>query len=421
MKNPIRILLSGILPVLFLFSSVACSPSIAKKAGLVSYEAKLSAQTIAPFPDLFIAGNNQYGWTVASQLYDDGNLAISPASLELALLMTRSGAVGTTADEMKNALGMSGLSDDEILAACQQLMWRSNINGMEAANSIWMQKDYPFSQNFINICNETFMSDAYSVDFLQHAKDATDLINQWASDKTHGKIAKMNPIPLPTDTAMVLVNALYFLGDWETPFEAENTQTLTFHGAKSDSDVPFMQAARAILYSETADYQMVSLPFKGTDGNTGSPYSMAFILPAEGQDIKAVMTELADQGFSASCSALTDTQVNLTLPKFKFLYDTSMVETMKSLGMKEAFTGSAQFNGMTDSPNDLFISDILHKCYIRVDEKGAEAAAVTEVIMTKSAIYQDNPKIFNADRPFLFAIYDETDNTILFLGAVGQL
>ena len=176
-----------------------------------------------------------------------------------------------------------------------------------------------------------------------------------------------------------------------------------------------------MLYSETAGYQMISMPFKGAEGESDSPYSMAFILPAEGSDINELMNTIAEDGFSPAVKAMTNETVNLSLPKFEFTFDTSMVNTMEDLGMTKAFTDAAEFDNMTGSANNLAISDILHKCYIRVDEEGAEAAAVTEVIMVETALApQDDVKNFTADRPFLFAIYDETDNTVLFLGAVAN-
>jgi len=389
----------------------------------VSYKATLTAQKITAFPDAFVSGMNQYGWTVASGLYNGENLAISPASLELAILMTRTGAAGATADEMKTALSMSALSDEDILSSCKQLMWRANTNGMEAANSIWMQKDYSFSDTFIKSCTDNFMTDAFAVDFLKDAAGSTDSINKWASDKTHGKIPKMNPEPLPADTRLVLINALYFLGDWEIPFTAENSYDQVFHGTKEDASVKFMHGNRSMLYTETPSFQMISLPFKGAAEKTDSPYSMAFILPSEGQDVTAVMKDLAANGFTSAAAGLADNKVQLSLPKYEFTFDASMLKTMQSLGMNLAFDPEkAQFDGMTGAANDLFISDILHKCYIRVDEKGAEAAAVTEVMMDGTSMPdEEDLKTFNADRPFLFAIYDETDNSVLFLGAVGQL
>jgi len=428
-------ILSAVLMTAFLLTTAACasrggtdSTSAADditNTAEVSYKAALTAQKISAFPDAFVSGMNQYGWTVASQLYDGENLSISPASLELAILMTRTGAIGATAGEMKTALSMSALSDEDILAACKQLMWRMNSNGLVAANSIWMQKEYPFSDTFINSCTNNFFSDAFIVDFMMDSPGATDSINSWASSITKGKIPKMNPEPLDPYTKLVLVNALYFLGDWKTPFTAEHNYDQTFHGTQKETTVTFMHDKRDMLYAETPSYQMVSLPFTGAEDKAESPYSMAFILPAQGQDVTALMNDLASTGFSSAIEGLAGTQVRLALPKFEFTVDISMVETMQSLGMNLAFSPEkdvAEFDGITGGPNDLSISDIIHKCYIRVDEKGAEAAAVTEPIMTSaSASLDDDAKILTADRPFLFAIYDETDNSVLFLGVVGQI
>ena len=428
MKKIIRKVLAGTLTIAMLAAGTACAKSGTAettppvRTDALSYKATLTAQEIGAFPDAFVSGINQYGWTAAAKLYSGKNLALSPASLELALLTTRAGAVGETADEMKSALFMTGLSDDEILKASKQLMWRANTNGMEAANSIWMEKDYGFSADYIRALNDSFMSDAFAVDFINDAKKATDDINSWASDKTHGKIPEMNPAPLPADTKLVLVNALYFLGDWQNPFEANDSYKENFKTADGDVETMFMHKAEAdMLYSETAGYQMISMPFKGAEGESDSPYSMAFILPAEGSDINELMNTIAEDGFSPAVKAMTNETVNLSLPKFEFTFDTSMVNTMEDLGMTKAFTDAAEFDNMTGSANNLAISDILHKCYIRVDEEGAEAAAVTEVIMVETALApQDDVKNFTADRPFLFAIYDETDNTVLFLGAVAN-
>ena len=435
MKKCFSKIISAVIITALLLAAAACTPKVAitgnttidPNAGVIKavsyYKATLSAQKISKFPDEFVTGINSYGWNVASGLYSGENLALSPASLELALLMTRTGAAGATADEMKAALSMSALSDEDILPSCKQLMWRANTNGMEAANSIWMQKDYSFRDTFISSCTNNFMTDAFTVDFQNDPSGATDSINKWASDKTNGKIPSMNPKPLDTYTQLVLVNALSFLGAWETPFNIENSYSQVFHGTQKDSSVLFMHDKREMLYAQTKSYQMISLPFTGDSAKSDSPYSMAFILPADGQNLTSLMNNLAATGFTSAVSGLAGAKVQLTLPKYEFTFDASMKETMQALGMNLAFDpDKADFSGMTDSDNRPCISDILHNCYIRVDENGTEADAETEPMMTTASASLDNDlKTFTADRPFLFAIYDETDNTILFLGVVGQL
>jgi serpin B len=163
---------------------------------------------------------------------------------------------------------------------------------------------------------------------------------------------------------------------------------------------------------------MISLSFKGKE-NEGK-YAMAFLLPAEGSDMEEMLSALDAGSFSEALAGLEDTQVKIKLPKFEYSFFTSFKDTLKALGMSEAFTGNADFSGMTGGDNDLFIFDVLHKCYIRVDELGAEAAAVTEVQVGLTAVMPTESIEFYADRPFVFAIYSQEDGTIAFLGAVND-
>jgi serpin B len=147
---------------------------------------------------------------------------------------------------------------------------------------------------------------------------------------------------------------------------------------------------------------------------------MAFLLPAEGSDVAAMLSSLDAESFSAARSGLKDQPVKIKLPKFEYSYFKSFVDTLKSLGMVAAFD-NADFSKMTGGPNDLSINDVLHKCYIKVDELGAEAAAVTVVDMrTSAAMPPENIAEFYADRPFVFAIYSQEDGTIAFMGAVND-
>lgn len=428
MRKQLIKLLSMLTIAGMLFSIAGCAeftlmkkePEETKIGDAVSYEAKLTPKDIVPFSGGFTDGMNQFGFDVMLELYDEENISVSPASLELALLMTAMGGTDTTKEEMLSSLRMEELSDEEIRDAVAQLMWRSNNNGMEAANSLWLQKDYGFSTDYLDICADDFMADLFTVDYISDTSGATSAINDWANDKTHGKIPKILNDELSADTRMVLVNALYFLGDWASPFEAESTYDSTFHGTKSDTDVPFMHDERTVAYYEGDTFQLISLSFKGDDENDG-PFAMAFILPKEGYDPEDVMIELSDNDFAAQIAQTSYENVRMSLPKFEFDYGTSMVETMKRLGMEEAFTGEAQFDPMTGTNNDLFISAIIHKTYIRVDEEGAEAAAVTAVVMDLAAMPIEEEYIsFTADHPFLFAIYDTTDNTVLFTGVTAD-
>ena len=429
-KNMTR-LLSCFLALGILFTLSGCQgfriledpdPTRKTESELKSYEAVLSPKEITPLPSQFTSGLNRYGLKVLMELYDQENISVSPASLELALLMTAMGATGTTRDEMLSALQMTGLSEEDILSSVSQLMWRANNNSMEAANSLWLQDGYGFAQKYLDICGEDFMADLYTVDYENAAADATERINEWAEDKTHGKIKKILDDDLSDSTRLVLVNALYFLGDWAMPFEANNTYDDTFHGESGDAEVPFMHSEWDVSYYEGRTFQLIILPFLGDDEKVG-PFAMSFILPKEDASPEDVAEELTEDGFEKLLAKASSEKVQISLPKFEFEYGTSMVDTMKALGMKEAFSGSAQFDEMTGGENNLYVSNIIHKTYIRVDEEGAEAAAVTAVIMkeTEMPIDEPDPIVFNADHPFLFTIYDTTDGTMLFTGVTANL
>ncbi len=433
MNNHLKTILSLILISSLLLAMAGCSgfstknktdPSNDRKGDVKSYEAVLSPKEIKPFSDEFTSGINRYGFDVLLDLYDGENIAVSPASLELALLMTAMGATGKTKEEMIDALRMTGLPDEEIRSSAAQLMWRANNNGMEAANSLWLLKDFGFSGDFLNICNGDFMADLYEVDYRNDHEGAIEVINAWANDKTHGKIPKIINNEISNETKFVIVNALYFLGEWETAFRKDLTYDEVFHGVKGDAEVPFMHATREVRYYEGRTFQLIILPFRGDEGQSG-PFAMSFILPKEGSSPEEAAAELSETGFETAVGLSSKTEVIISLPKFEFDYGTLMNDTMWTLGMKDAFTDTSMFDLILESGEPrLKITNIIHKTYIRIDEEGAEAAAVTAMVMDALAMPNEEPEkiiVFDADRPFLFAIYDTTDGTVLFTGVTANL
>jgi serpin B len=382
----------------------------------LAYRAELKEQPVGSLGEDFSRGVNDFGFGAAELLYDtDANLALSPVSIELALAMTRAGAAGETAEEMKNALALSALSDEQIIEACRQLMWRANTGGMEAANSIWLGKRYTYSKDFVNTCLNDFMADAYPLEI----PGAMDDINAWVSEKTHERIDKLLEQEPDEATEMILCNALYYLGDWVLPFEANDTYDEDFNTLDGPVSAPFMHSEWSIPYYENDAFSMISLKFKSEEGE--GKYAMALLLPAEGTDISGMLAALDGDSFAAALSGLTEQQVQIKLPKFEYMYTASLKDTLIGMGMQRAFdANTADFSGMTEEQNLLFISAVLHKCYIRVDELGAEAAAVTEVAVEDASAPAEPPATFDADRPFLFAIYSQEDGTVAFLGVVND-
>jgi len=415
MKKFIMILLAAVL-ILGGCTAQGVNPdSSAVKAE--SHLAALAQQPIEPLSSRFVSAINGFGLDAAKLLYNtEKNLALSPASIELALCMTRTGASGETADDMAKTLGISGLNDSEIIDACRSLMWRANTDGMEAANAIWLTDAYTFSDGFVDTCTGDFFADAYPL-VIPGAKDA---INAWADEKTHGRIKNILTQEPPPDTPIVLANALYYLGDWEMPFDANDTWDDAFAAPSGDVTTAFMHSGWSVPYYKNDDFSMITLNFKSDEGE--GKYAMAFFLPAEGSDVNDMLEGMNDDAFSQALESAEEQEVWIKLPKFEFSYFAELKDTLAAMGMQKALDPvAADFSAMTNEENGIYIDEVLHKCYIRVDELGAEAAAVTEVAACEGeAPLEEDPPKFYADRPFVFAIYSQEDGTIAFLGAVND-
>lgn len=405
-----RIIISALM-LIFLLSACTSTAYV----GNAGFKAELTPQKIEPLPDEFAQGVNAFGFDAAQLLYsEDENLAISPLSIEMAMLMTRAGAAGETADEIRDTLRVGDMSDEEIIAACKSAMWRANTGGMEAANSIWLGSRCTFSEDFTATCTKDFMADAMPL-VIPGAKDE---VNAWVDEKTHGKIKDIITEEFDPLTEAVLCNTLYYLGDWVQPFESNNTHEGDFHTPNGTVTAPFMHDERYVPYFENDDFSMISLHFKSEEDE--GKYAMAFLLPREGKTVADLLASFEDTGFADALLAMEDQNVQIALPKFEFDFAAGLKELLKALGINETFDSTAaDFSRMTDEPNELFISKVHHKCYIRVDELGAEAAAATVVEMTAECAPEE-PKYFAADRPFVFAIYSLEDSTIAFLGVVNN-
>jgi serpin B len=245
-------------------------------------------------------------------------------------------------------------------------------------------------------------------------------VNAWAREKTHGKIDSILSEEPSPDTRMIITNALYYLGDWELSFVANDTYDQEFFTPSAAATVPFMHSSWYVPYYENDQFSMITLAFKAEEKE--GKYAMAFLLPAESSSVQDLLASLTGAMFeSALYSATDDKEVKISLPKFEFEYFAPLNKTLEALGMKQAFSpDDADFTGITDVER-LFISSVLHKCYVRIDELGAEAAAVTSVTMDATGMpIEEEKREFIANRPFLFAIYSLEDGAIAFVGAVND-
>jgi serpin B len=370
-----------------------------------------------------VEGNTAF----ALQLYGtlrstEGNLVLSPYSISSALAMTYAGARGQTAQQMEQALHFDQ-SNTDVHALFGRLdtalkAERGN-NELNIANSLWPQEKYPFREEFLNLLKQDYGVTVTPLDYQRQAEQARVTINRWVDDKTRHKIAEIiGPGVLDDLTRMVLVNAIYFKGTWATQFRESATQPDNFY-PKPDTTmtVPFMHQRGYFSYGENDQLQLITLPYAGRQ------LEMIILLPRNRDGIGQLEKGLTAASLSAWTSGMRNQEVDVLLPKFKMSSGFGLGDTLRALGMKDAFDADrADFSGMDGRPHWLYISAVLHKAYIDMNEKGTEAAAATAVTVEAASAkaVEEPPREFRADHPFLFLIRDSTTGSILFMGRVAQ-
>jgi serpin B len=368
-----------------------------------------------------VRGNTEFAFDLYHQVSSgDENIFYSPYSISLALAMAYAGAKGQTADQMAQALQFL-LPPDRLHPAFNRLALElesrskaENVDPDEAfqlsvANSLWGQSGTPFEQDFLNVLGRNYAAGMRSVDFKKDPDAVRLAINDWVSQSTDQRIKEIIPVGmLNALTRLVLANAVSFKAAWEHPFAPQFSQEGTFHLLKGTTVKTPMMAAELDLKEMQGDgYTAVELPY------AGGQLSMMILLPDEGR-FREVEGKLNSTMIDAAFDALETREFILfTMPKFSFDWSAGLTDELKVLGMKNAFdSAAADFSGI-DGARDLYLSNILHKAFISVDEQGTEAGASTVVIGTGGI-----PEIFSVDRPFIFLIRDNPTGTILFLGRV---
>ena len=354
--------------------------------------------------------------TAYEELSADENIVFSPLSLNMALAMVWNGANGETRQGIQQAMGMQNYSQEEVNSYFLNL--RNDLTTVDLdvklalANSIWYDNGFPVKTDFVTVNKNYYDAEVKEINF--RAPDAPDQINQWCSDNTNGLIKDMID-GIPGDVVMYLINALYFKGLWADScgFDPERTRQAYFNKETGENvSVNMMtQKRNDIDYYRDDHLEIVTLPY----GN--GAYSMIFALPKNG--FGEMLLQLKQSGYWQNClSNLKQQEVELFIPKFKVEYEPkpNLNNILTKLGMGIAFTGFADFSGISDV--SLAISEVRQKTYIEVDEKGTEAAAVTLVGMFVTSV--PSHPVFRADRPFLFVIQENTTGTALFMGKIGN-
>lgn len=348
-----------------------------------------------------------------------GNLFFSPASISVALAMTTAGAEGETAKEMFSVLHggedrkawLTGMGDFS-----KSLNAQGNGFVLEMANRLWGQTGFQFRADYLEFVEQKYAAPLGQLDFVGSPEPSRKTINDWVSDKTHERIKDLLPDgSINSETRLVLTNAIYFKADWKYEFDKKLTVVQPFtKGDGKQVKVPLMNLEKEFAYTEDQEAQVLELPYKSPQ------LSMVVILPKKVDGMAKLEQGLTHERLENWLSSLSREKVSVALPKFKLECEFSLSRALKELGMARAFSDAAEFGGMT-SEAELRISEVVHKAFVEVDEKGTEAAAATGVIMaTRAAPIENPPKVFRADHPFLFLIRNRESNAVMFLGRFSE-
>jgi serpin B len=395
----------------------------------------LTAAGLTPAPEatmdestLFARSSNAFGFDLYRRLKArPGNQAVSPASITTGLAMAWGGARGETAAQMKLALHFEAGPGSVVRAAGalnQSLVDPGRPVVFRIANRLFGERTYHFETAFLEATRAAFGAALEPTDFRKAPEGARDFINRWVEAQTEKRIRDLIPPGGVTgETRLVLVNALYFLGDWLEPFAKEATSPSPFHTrAREERSVPTMHRTGTFRLARRSGLMALELPYKGQQ------MSMLLLLPDGIEGLPALEDSLDPSGLDAIIRSLAPAQVAVALPKFEVdpPQSLSLGEMLVALGMRAAFDPQkADFTGIAnpgDPADRLVISRVFHKAFVKVDEKGTEAAAATAVSMMRagSAARREEPIVFRADHPFLFFIRDNATGLVVFLGRVAD-
>jgi len=387
---------------------------------LASSDVARSAGRANAVPDV-VRRLQGFAGRIYGQAGADGNLIISPFSIVMALAMTVNGAVGQTADEMLDVLGIDDLDRfngglNALTQALESLAGsvkrgdgsKAEI-ALDSANSLWGQRGVAWDEPFLDELARDYGTGMRQVDYETATEAARLAINAWTADQTHDRITDIIPAGvLDALTRLVLVNAIYLKAPWEKPFEATLTLPRPFDGGRLT--VPMMSGNETpAVHRQGSGWQAATLAY------AGRALAMTIVLPDPGR-LGEVELALASDGLGPFVAGGQSALLSLTMPKWTSRSDLALKGALETLGMPTAFDpNDADFSGMT-TQMALYISAVLHQGYIAVDEEGTEAAAATAVVMSETSMPVTVP--FVVDRPFLYVVHDVEHGTPLFLGRV---
>jgi len=366
-------------------------------------------------------GANRFGLQLLSQLVleqpRERNFVVPPVSIQLALSMAYAGAEGATADAMANTLVWGGTSREQLLGLQSALQASLKSPGsdivLRIANAVWVDEPAKLQPAYSHAVEQQFGSEIFSRPF--HGSGITGEINRWVDQQTLGKITQI--LTEPPRPPLCLVDAVYFKAPWKSPFEPRANTRQPFHLADGRQvDVAMMHNKALLAHLKTDAFEAVRLRY------AGDRFGLVLLLPQSGSTVGTLVERLADKPWSEVEGGFQEARCNLTVPKFKVDYGAELQTPLRQMGMAIAFDpAAADFRRMLEDKSPLYIENVIHKTFLRVDEAGSEAAAATAVLMTRAAmIPEQNVVDLTFDRPFVFAIVDQSSHTILFVGILGD-
>ena len=407
--------LRGLIFAIALLSGACAAPEPGRQEAASPQSGPGLAESDSSAATSVTEGQTRFGLELYRKLgAKPGNIFLSPASISVALGMVYAGAQGETAAEMARALHYpAGGVHEEMAGLLRGLPVDREGRRLSIGNALWVQKSFPLKGGYAELLRLHYGSGARQVDFVEAPIEAIATVNRWAEDNSAGRIKTiLRRSDINERTRLVLTNAVYFKADWLRQFSALQTRPRPFHPPDGSSvSVPMMRQRGPFRLLDAPAFQAVEMPYKGEE------FSMLLFLPKEKDGLPAFENLLDGQALSGWIDALMSSapaDLELVVPTLELDTRASLVPALQALGMRRAFTDQAELRGMADA--ELFVSDVIHQTYLRVDEKGTEAAAVTAALVEIESM----PRTFHADHPFFFVIRDNRTSTLLFVGRIEQ-
>ena len=394
----------------------ACSTTSSEVVKQSKLQRDLSPKATESELQALVTSNNRFAFSLFEKLdKEDENSFFSPLSVTQALMMSYAGTAGETKQQMRKAMSLN-LADTRVHEVYNKLDLALNNTSenhvVSIANAIWPSSDFTFEQSYLDTVMVNYGASLKTLDYLNNPKNSTDSINNWVEKKTNSKIKDLIPQgAISQHTKMVISNATYFKGNWKKEFSQEQSKKemfTQFDGTLKES--VFMHQSDVFSYFEDGTFQAIKLPYKG------NKTSMLVLLPKD--DTQALSAEKLND----IQNSFQRYRVTLSLPKFKFTTNSmKLAQPLKSIGIELAFDSNRADFSKLSKTGGLYISNIIQKAFIEVDEKGTEAAAATAVLIGTTGIEEVPQAIMSVDKNFYYLIVDEATQSILFLGHMKKI